>query len=500
MNDKKQNNVRRNWRQEGDNPLVYGKVPPHNSELEKAVLGAIMLERDALDIAGSIVSEDCFYVDAHRKIFKAIVNLNEKGAPIDLLTVTEELRAAGELELVGGAYAMMQLTMNVVTAAHIEAHSRVIAEKYIQRELIKICGNVVAEAYSDGTDALELFDKTETELFGISKHFFSSSYKNAKALAIENAGRIEALQNRTIDLNGVSTGYSSLNALTCGWQPSDLIIIAARPSVGKTAFALNLAVHAMTDRDNPVGVGLFSLEMGAQQITNRIISYMGSIDMSNLTRGRMSDAEYQQYLKANNDFSKLNLVIDDTAAITLQHLRTKARQMVSKEKVGLIIIDYLQLMTGDSRQGGNREQEISKISRGLKALAKDLNIPIIALSQLSRAVETRKGEPMLSDLRESGAIEQDADIVSFLMRDDYQQNGTEVDPMLANKASIKFAKHRNGSLEKLAFTTDLKYQRWDEYRPEYINPNPSAGIRPHTSFMPPANPSSKLYIEGDLPF
>lgn len=487
MNDKLQKKEQNNLRRKTEidlSTMVYGKVPPQAKDLEVAVLGAIMLERSAYDIAAGILKAECFYVEAHQLIFKAFMNLSLNGIPIDILTVVEALKATNNLDLVGGPYYVTKLTNAVVSTAHMEAHCRIIAQKFIQRELIRISGEIITEAYDDGTDVFDLFDKAESSLFKISNHFFQTNYESAALLAAKNMNQIDALQSREIDLTGVPTGYPALDRLTCGWQPTDLIILAARPSVGKTALALNLAINAADSKIKPTGVGIFSLEMSSSQLTNRIISYISKVNLDRIIRGRMNDEEYNRYMKGVGEFSKMNIQIDDSGTLNIHQLRGKARQMVQKEKVGMIIIDYIQLMSGEGQRNGNREQEISTISRGLKALAKELTIPVIALSQMSRAIEKRADqEPVLSDLRESGAIEQDADVVAFPMRADYGMNQNTADPTLANKAYIKFAKHRNGTLEKLAFETDLSTQSWTEYNSFGNNWRPltPAEVRPARS-------------------
>jgi replicative DNA helicase len=440
--------------------MTYGKVPPQAKELEEVVLGAIMQEKSAFDIAAEIVTADMFYVDAHQRIFKAFASLNQKSSAIDILTTVEELKAMEELDMVGGPYYVTSLTNKVMSSANLETHCRIVKEKYLKRDLIRISGETITSAFEDGTDAFDLLDEHETQIVTLTNGFIKGAIQSSEELAVKAIQRIDFLRTHKEELSGVNTGFPALNKLTNGWQPTDLIILAARPSVGKTAFALNLARNAATSSIKPVGVGFFSLEMSAGQLVQRILSTESQVGLDKITRGRVYDEDYDKVLKATDRFSRMPIFIDDTAALNVMEFRAKARRLVSKHKVGLIIIDYLQLMSGMG--GGNREQEISTISRNLKALAKELHIPIIALSQMSRAIEAAKREPMLSDLRESGAIEQDADMVCFLFRPDYQQSKDEGDATVKGDAFLKISKHRNGDLEKLPFKTELRYQTWYE--------------------------------------
>lgn len=444
------------------NTMVYGKVPPQARELEEAVLGAIMLERSAFDIVSEVLSERCFYVEAHQIIFKAFKSLANNSTPIELLTVVEALRKTNELEAVGGAYGITKLTNNVVSTAHIEAHSRIILQKFIQRELIRVSGEIITEAYNDTTDTFELFDKAEGYLYEITSNHFKNDYTKLASGVPQFIERVEYLKNQKETITGVPSGFSELDKVTHGWQPTDLIILAARPSVGKTAFALNLARNAAISFRKQTAIGFFSLEMSTQQLLQRVLSMDTGIWMERLANGRVEDTNI--LYKSGDRIDKMQIYVDDTAGLNLLEFRSKARRMVTKHKVGLIIIDYLQLMSGTSdNRNPNREQEISSISRGLKKLAKELNVPIIALSQLSREVERRgKGQkvPQLSDLRESGAIEQDADMVMFLYRP--PEDEVKEDRELANKAMAKIAKHRNGKLESFAFEVDNNIQKWSE--------------------------------------
>ena len=446
------------------NSLVYGKIPPQANELEEAVLGAVMLEKDNLaEVLEIIQSADCFYVDAHQKIYAAIRRLFDKGMPVDLLTVTEELRKSDELEIVGGAYFLTRLTMSVLSSAHVEAHARIVMEKFIQRELIRISGNVIADAYEDSTDVFDLLDKAESNLYEITDKHLRKNFKSLKEVLVRTVQEIEDAKNKTDDLTGVPSGYMPLDKLTSGWQRTDLIILAARPAVGKTAFCLNLAMNAAMHSNKPFPVAFFSLEMGAGQIVKRMLSAVTEVSMDAITKGRMQEHEFVQMTQRMNKLATAPIFIDDQAALNIFELRAKARRLKQKHDIQLLIIDYLQLMQASIDKGGNREQEISKISRDLKALAKELEVPIIALSQLNRSVESRKESkvPQLSDLRESGAIEQDADMVMFLYRPEYYGiNNDEMGNPIEGETHIHVAKHRNGSTDTVKVRFIKEYQKF----------------------------------------
>ncbi|TAF51112.1 MAG: replicative DNA helicase [Sphingobacteriia bacterium] len=446
--------------------MVYGKVPPQARELEEAVLGALMLEKSAFDTVTEIIKPECFYVEAHQIMFKAMQALQQKSVPIDILTVVEELKFRNELDQVGGPYQVTKLTNSVVSTANIEAHARIVLQKFIQRELIRISGEIIGDAYEDSTDVFDLLDESETKMFNITNNYLKKNFEDIGNVLVKTINRIDELRTKTEDISGVPSGFSSLDRITYGWQNTDLIILAARPSVGKTAFALNLARNAALHPTKPVPVGFFSLEMSASQLVQRILSAESEIPMEKISRGKLEDHEYQQlHTKGLKRLETAPIFIDDTAALNIFEFRAKARRLVNKHKVGLILIDYLQLMSGSNEKGGNREQEISSISRNLKALAKELNVPIIALSQLSRAVETRKESkmPQLSDLRESGAIEQDADMVMFIYRPEYYDiNNDENGESNAGLTHIRIAKHRNGALDIVHLRANLAVQKFEE--------------------------------------
>jgi replicative DNA helicase len=457
--------------------LVYGKVPPQAPELEEAVLGAAMLEKDTFaQVLEIIQSEDCFYVDAHQKIYSAMRRLFDKGTPVDLLTITEELRKTNELEIVGGAYYLTRLTMSVLSSAHVEAHARLVMEKFIQRELIRISGSVISEAYEDSTDVFDLLDKAESGLYEITDKHLRKNFKSLQEVLVRTIGEIDESRKKTDEVNGVPSMFAALDRITGGWQKTDLIILAARPAVGKTAFTLNLAMNAAMNPNKEFPVALFSLEMGAGQIVKRMLSAVTEVSMNAITKGKMAEHEFIQMSQRMHKLSKAKIFIDDQAALNIFELRAKARRLKQKHDIQMILIDYLQLMQAGIANGGNREQEISKISRDLKALAKELEVPIIALSQLNRSVETRKESkvPQLSDLRESGAIEQDADMVMFLYRPEYYgiQNN-EMGEAVEGETHIHIAKHRNGSTGEVKVRFIKEYQKFvdmeddqfDAYRP-----------------------------------
>jgi replicative DNA helicase len=448
--------------------MVYGKIPPQARELEEAVLGAIMLEKSAFDsVIDTNLKPECFYVDAHKNIFAAMQQMQQRGIPIDMLTVVEELKKLGQLEETGGAYYISKLTNIVTSTANIDAHARIILQKFIQRELIRISGEIIGDAYEDSTDVFDLLDLSETKMFNITNNYLKKNFEEIGSVLAKTINRIDDLRQQKDDISGVTSGFTSLDRVTFGWQPTDLIILAARPSVGKTAFALNLARSAALHPVKPTPVAFFSLEMSASQLVQRILSAESEIHMEKISRGKLEDYEYQQlHTKGIKRLETAPLYIDDTAALNIFEFRAKARRLVNKHQVGLIIIDYLQLMSGSNDKGSNREQEISTISRNLKALAKELSVPIIALSQLSRAVETRKESnkmPQLSDLRESGAIEQDADMVMFIYRPEYYElNANENGESTKGETHIRIAKHRNGALETIKLKALLHIQKFEE--------------------------------------
>jgi len=481
--------------------MVFGKVPPQSKELEEAILGAIMLEKSAFDTVVEILKPECFYGEAHQSIFKAMKSLADKSLPIDLLTVVEELKLKGDLELVGGAYYVSRLTNSVVSSANIEAHSRIVLQKFIQRELIRISGEIISDAYEDTTDVFDLLDDAESKLFEITNNHLRSAFEDINTVLVKTIQRIEDMRNRDEDITGVPSGFPSLDKLTYGWQQTDLIVLAARPSVGKTAFALNLARSAALHPTKPTPVVFFSLEMSSSQLVQRILSAESEIWLEKISRGKLEEHEMKQlYKRGIERLSNAPIYIDDTAALNIFELRAKCRRLKNKHDIGLIIIDYLQLMSGGGdNKNGNREQEISKISRDLKGLAKELKVPIIALSQLSREVEKRKEGakiPQLSDLRESGAIEQDADMVMFLYRPEYYDiTANEMGESNKGETYVKIAKHRNGSLDTIKLKALLHIQKFIE---DEDGGSGFGGGAPGSSFRPiksDEDGGAKLYIQ-----
>jgi replicative DNA helicase len=481
--------------------MMYGKVPPQARELEEAVLGAIMLEKSAFDTVTEIIKPECFYVEAHQHIFRAMQGLQQKSMPIDILTVVEELKFREQLDVVGGPYYVTKLTNAVVSTANIEAHARIVLQKFIQRELIRISGEIIGDAYEDSTDVFDLLDDSETKMFNITNNYLKKNFEDIGNVLAKTINRIDELRTKTEDISGVPSGFSTLDRVTYGWQPTDLIILAARPSVGKTAFALNLARNAALHPTKPVPVGFFSLEMSASQLVQRILSAESEIKMEKISRGKLENYEYEQLLsKGIKKLEVAPIYIDDTAALNIFEFRAKARRLVNKHNVGIIIIDYLQLMSGSGDKGSNREQEISNISRNLKALAKELNVPIVALSQLSRAVETRKESkmPQLSDLRESGAIEQDADMVMFIYRPEYYEvMNNEHGESTHGETHIRIAKHRNGSLETIKLRAKLDIQKFEEWDGDGGIPGLPSNWKPVGPSAPPAagGDTSRLFIQ-----
>lgn len=434
--------------------LEKGKIPPQNLELEEAVLGGMLVDKRGVDEVIDILSDEAFYVPAHQKIYAAIDKLFKESKPIDMLTVREQLLKDGTLKEVGGAAYLVYLTEKVSSSAHIEYYARILMQKYIQRRLIKMSNEVIEEAYNDETDAMNLLDSAEEKLFSISQGNITRTSESAFDLVKQAIKKIEELHNRKEEFSGIPSGFTKVDELTAGWQPTDLIIVAARPAMGKTAFTLSMARNIAVDSKIPVA--FFSLEMSSIQLITRLISSETGISSDKLRTGKLTEEDFKRLTYKTQTLLEAPLYIDDTPSLSIFDLRAKARKMVSQHKVKIIFIDYLQLMTANaSGKGvGNREQEISTISRNLKALAKELDLPIIALSQLSRNVESRLGHkrPQLSDLRESGAIEQDADIVTFLYRPEYYKLDTWDDTeqsSTANQAEFIVAKHRNGGLDNI---------------------------------------------------
>lgn len=439
----------------GLSDYVFGKVMPQALQLEEAVLGALMLDTEAFSIVSDILKPESFYADQHQLIYKAIVRLFESSNPVDLLTVTESLKKAGDLDAAGGGYYMVELTHRVASAANIEYHARILQQKSIQRQIISASTNAIRDAYEDTTDVFDLLDRSETALFKISQGKSVSSGTIIGSLA-HQAVMFAEKATEMQGLTGVPSGLTSLDRFTGGFQDSDLIIVAARPGMGKTAAVLTFARNAAKEFGKPVA--FFSLEMPETQLGQRLTAAEAGVNIQRLRTGKCDGSDMQALSRAAESLSGVELFIDDSAALSISELRAKARRFVEKNGVRMIIVDYLQLMSGS--EGGNREQVISAICRGLKTLAKELKCPVIALSQLSRAVETRGGSkrPQLSDLRESGGIEQEADMVMFIYRPEYYQI-LEDESGKSTKCVAEFiiAKHRNGGLGtiEVGFTDHL---------------------------------------------
>jgi replicative DNA helicase len=432
--------------------LKQGKLPPQALDLEEAVLGAMLIDKKGVDEVIDLLQPEAFYKTAHQYIFESIFNLFQNSQPIDLLTVSADLRKKGKLDVAGGDFYLIQLTQKIASSAHIEFHARIILQKYIQRSLIRISNEIIESSYKESIDVFDLLDEAESKLYDVSQGNIKRSSDTAQNLVMLAKKKIEEIANQE-GLSGVTTGFQKLDDLTSGWQPSDLIIIAARPGMGKTALTLSMARNIAVTKQIPVA--FFSLEMSSVQLITRLISAETGLSSEKLRTGKLADHEWKQLNVKVGNLEKAPLFIDDTPALSIFDLRAKARRLASQHGIKLIVVDYLQLMTaGSSNKPGNREQEISTISRNLKSLAKELEIPVIALSQLSRAVETRGGtkRPQLSDLRESGAIEQDADIVSFIYRPEYygiEEWDDEDHSPSSGQAELIVAKHRNGGLDNI---------------------------------------------------
>ncbi len=444
-----------------------GRVPPQAVDVEQAVLGAILLEQEALAKSLEILSENSFYDGRHRKIFGAFSELFRRGVPVDLITLTDELRRRKELEKVGGANYLNELSSHMGAAANVEYHARIIAEKYLLRKLIETTTQLTRDAYDAGADTFELLDKAETDIFQISNAEIRRPAEKVSDVIKTTIKHLEAIHGQEGGVTGVPSGFSGLDRLTSGWQRSDLIIVAARPSMGKTAFALSCALNAAKEK----GVAIFSLEMGAEQLALRMLTSEARVDSQSARTGRMNNTDWGKIVQAAGKLAAARIFIDDTPGLSVLELRAKCRRLKSEHDIGLVIVDYLQLMhVSTTQRYTNREQEISHISRSMKALAKELDVPVVALSQLSRAVETRGGDkrPQLSDLRESGAIEQDADVVCFIYRPerygiatDDHGNSTE------GIAEIIIGKQRNGPVGAVNLSFVKQYARFESLATYY---------------------------------
>jgi replicative DNA helicase len=452
-----------------------GKLPPQALDLEEAVLGALMLEKNALNAVVEFLKPEHFYVDAHKEIYQSIIDLFKASEPVDMRTVVNQLRKNGKIDLVGGAYYIAELTAKVSSAANIEYHARVIIEMAIKRDLIQIASQIHQDAYEDTTDVFELLDKTEQSVFEISDSNLRKNYDNMRNLMARAIQELQLLKDHKDGLTGVPSGFTALDRITSGWQKSDLVIIAARPGMGKTAFVVSALRNAAVDFKIPVAI--FSLEMASVQLVNRMISAEAELEGEKIKKGNLADHEWTQLVHKTSRLSSAPIFIDDTPALSILELRAKCRRLKAEHNVQLIVIDYLQLMRGE--QAGNREQEIASISRALKGIAKELNVPVLALSQLSRGVETRGGDkrPQLSDLRESGSIEQDADIVMFLYRPEYYKITVDEEGMpTQGVGEVIVAKHRNGSTGTAKLKFIGKFTKFADFDSPAAFENPFSGM------------------------
>ena len=418
------------------------QTPPHSVEAEQSVLGGIFLKAESLYSLVDILSPDDFYIPAHKIIFSAVLELFRKNAPVDLLTVAEQLKNSGTLEAAGGAAYIAELAQSFVSAANAEYFATVVRDKSLVRSLIDSCSNIIASCFDPSREVQEILDESEQAVFAVSERTTRKNFKTAKELTGAVFTDLTNRMNHNETVTGVTTGYVRLDAMPSGLQPSDLIIVAARPSMGKTAFVLNMAMRAAIRRE--VSVAIYSLEMSAESLMMRMLCAQGKVDLSKLRKNYLDDEDWQKIQQAADVLSEAPIYIDDTPAISPLELRARTRRLKAERGVDLVIVDYLQLMRG-SKRTDSREQEISEISRSLKAMAKELNIPVVALSQLNRKLEERKLDdrrPILSDLRESGAIEQDADVIMFIYRAAAYLKSTERPPV--DPAEIIIGKQRNG--------------------------------------------------------
>ena len=420
--------------------MELGKVPPHDLEAEQAIIGSMLTDRDAVISAIEILKEEDFYREDNKAIYTAILNLYNRAEPIDIITVKSELESMGKFEQVGGLEYLAELPEKVPTTANAMKYIKIVEEKSTLRRLIKTANEIIELGYSPTEDVEDIMEGAEKKIFNIMQEKNQKGYAPIKDVLVESFTKLEELYNRKQHITGVPSGFTELDYRTAGFHGSELILIAARPAMGKTAFALNIATNAAVKANVPVAV--FSLEMSKEQLVNRILCSEAMVDSNKVRTGKLEDEDWGKLAEAIGPLSETGIYIDDTPGISVMEIRAKCRKLKLEKNIGLVVIDYLQLVQGSNKRNSSREQEISEISRSLKILAKELNVPVIALSQLSRAVEQRPDHrPMLSDLRESGAIEQDADIVMFLYRDDYYNEDSEK----KNVAEVIIAKHRGGS-------------------------------------------------------
>ncbi|HJJ05366.1 MAG TPA: replicative DNA helicase [Clostridiaceae bacterium] len=442
--------------------MELGKVPPHDIEAEQAVIGSMLTDKDSVISALEILKPEDFYREDNKVIFGAIVNLYNKAEPIDIITLKSELVSLGKFEQVGGLEYLAELPDKVPTTANVEKYIKIVEEKSMMRNLIKTANELVNLGYDEAQDVEDIMDSAEKKIFNIMQKRNQKGYSSIKDILVDSFTQLEELYNRKQHITGVPTGFADLDYKTAGLHNSDLILVAARPAMGKSAFALNIATNAAVRARVPVAI--FSLEMSKEQMGNRILCSEAMVDSNKVRTGRVDDEDWAKLAGASGELSESEIFIDDTPGISVMEIRAKCRKLKLEKNIGLVVIDYLQLVQASNKKGGSREQEISEISRSLKILAKEINVPVIALSQLSRAPEQRPDHrPMLSDLRESGAIEQDADIVMFLYRDDYYNEESEK----KNIAEVIIAKHRAGStgtVELLWLGNYTKFANVEKYR------------------------------------
>jgi replicative DNA helicase len=437
--------------------------PPYSPEAETAVIAAMLMDQDAILRATEHVDDTMFYVEKYRRIFRAMIALSERGEVVDPLTLADELGRRGELEAAGGKETLGELIDAIPTSANVEYHAKIVKEKALLRRLIETSTSIVAEAFEAKMTAAELLDDAEHKIFQVSQQRGTQGFTRVKELMWPTMERIEQLQRGGKTVTGVASGFTDLDEMTSGFQPADLIIVAARPSMGKTAFVLNLAQHAAIEGNT--GVAIFSLEMSKESLVQRMLTAEGRVDAQKMRKGMLRDDDYSRLARAAGILSGAPIWIDDTPAITLLEMRSKARRLKADSNLGLVVVDYLQLMQGPP-SAESRQQEVSQISRGLKALAKELSVPVIALSQLSRAPEQRAGDhrPQLSDLRESGAIEQDADLIMFIYRQEVYDGPTDKDGnSLEGRAEIIVGKQRNGPIGIVNVFFHKAYTRFENY-------------------------------------
>lgn len=464
-------------------PNEAGKLPPQALELEESVLGAIMLEKDAYGIVADLLTPESFYKPAHCKIYLAMRNLAMKENPIDMLSVVEQLKRDGNLEDVGGAVYISKLTSQVASTAHLKYHAQIVAQKALARDLIAMSSQIIEKAYDESEDVEDLMKQAEGSIFEINQRSMKRDVVQINPVIEEAFARMKKAGKNDNNMSGIPSGFTKLDKITSGWQKSDLIIIAARPAMGKTAFVLSMAKNMAVQYNAPIA--LFSLEMSNVQLVNRLIMNVCEIEGEKIKNGKLSTEEWNQLETRITELIGAPIYVDDTPSLSVFELRSKARKLVHEHNVQCIIIDYLQLMNASGMNFGSREQEVSTISRNLKGLAKELDIPIIALSQLNRGVEGRVGidgkRPQLSDLRESGAIEQDADMVCFIHRPEYyfKQGSENYESSMEGMAEIIIAKHRNGATGTVVLRFDNKHARFlnpNEGMPFVDNPNDSAQL------------------------